>query len=83
MQLVLHAAIAVAGQFILNVLDDRNKFGIAEIQSPCCGSVVGGTFGEIDHFAPPSDGAGRGPVMMEQFPLSPAIGWRGVFYLYR
>ncbi|CAN7680017.1 hypothetical protein [Neorhizobium tomejilense] len=29
--------------------------------------------------APPSDRAGRGPVMMDKFPLSLAIGWRGVF----
>jgi hypothetical protein len=74
-----HAPIPIAGQFILDALDDRNELGIAEIQSHYRRSVVERAPPKIDHFALPSDGAGRGPVTTEYFSLLPAIGWRGVF----
>ena len=34
---------------------------------------------KLDHFAPPSDGPGFGPVMMEEFSLSLTRRRRGVF----
>lgn len=43
LKLVRHAPIPIAGQFILDVLDDRNELGIAEIQiefAVCNGSNV-------------------------------------------
>jgi len=39
-KLMRHSAISIAGQLILDVFHECNKFGIAEIQSPCGGSVV-------------------------------------------
>ncbi|MGK6317590.1 hypothetical protein [Neorhizobium sp. DT-125] len=58
----------------------NREFSIVEMQRPCRGSVAERASWEIDHFAPPSDGAGRGPVTMEDFSLPSAIGWRGVFF---
>ncbi len=60
----------------MNILDDCNEFGITEVQGSRSRSVIVSAPREIDHFAPPPDRAGRGSVMMEELPLSPAIGTR-------
>ncbi|HEY0121160.1 MAG TPA: hypothetical protein VGC14_05240 [Rhizobium sp.] len=78
-KLMRHAAISIAGQLILDVLDNRSEFSIVKNQIFGCGSVVERASREIYHFAYPSDGAGRGPVSMKGPSLPPAIGWRGVF----
>jgi hypothetical protein len=78
-KLMRYSAISIAGQFVLDVLDKRNKLSIVKMQITCRGSVVERASREIDHFAAPPDRAGRGPVTMEDFSLSPAIDWRGVF----
>ena len=54
LRLVRYASISIAGQFVLDVLDDRSELGFAEIQSPCRGSIVKRASLEVDHFASPA-----------------------------
>lgn len=79
LKLVRYASVSVAGQLVLNVLDDCSEFSIP---SSTLSQSIGNNrcFSGDRSFCTPSDRAGRGPVMMEELALSAAIGWRGVFF---
>jgi hypothetical protein len=54
-QLVGHAAVAVARQFILNVFDDCRQFGVGQRFGPRGGAVVIGAARQVHGFAPSTD----------------------------
>jgi len=53
---------------------------VAQDVAGFAGAVVERAARKLDHFVPPSDKAGFGPVMMEEFSLSLTRRRRGVFF---
>jgi hypothetical protein len=79
-KLVRYAAVSVARHFVLDDPDQLSERGIVQSLVGCRRSVVEGAARQVDHFAPPSDGAGFGPVTIDKFSLSLTRRRRGVFF---
>lgn len=78
-KLVGHPPIAIAGQFVLDILDEGDEFRVQEFGRFDRATIIESASRQFDHFAPPSDGTSLGPVTMKDLSLSPAVCWRGVF----
>ncbi len=76
-----HPAVAVSGQLILDGADEFLQFGICQRDSALTSLVIVSAAREGDHLAPPSDGAGLGPVMIDEISLSLTRRRRGTFFL--
>src|SRR5262249_53953982 len=70
----------VAGKLVLDSTDQLDDMGIVEIPGVGGYSIVEGAARRFDHLAPPTDGAGNGPLMSDNFSLLPP-GWSvGAFF---
>src|SRR5262249_43474544 len=78
-QLARDAPIAVAWELVLDVVDDLHELFIREVRHRGYRTIVEGAARQLDHFAPPSDGAGFGPVMINDASLPLMRRRRGVF----
>ena len=74
-----HAPVAIAGQFILDVLDDGSQFGVCQLFGLLGRTIIVGAARQVHGFAPPPDGTGAGPLITKDFALLFAVGIRGVF----
>ena len=64
-----HAPVALAGQLILNVLDDGSEFGVSQPLGMGGRAVIVGAAWQVNSFVLPPDGAGAGPLM------TPGLSW--------
>jgi len=78
-EFVCHAPVAVTGQVILDVFDDRCQLGVGQPFGFGDRAIVIGAARQVHGFAPPPDGAGAGPLTTKDVPLALAVGIRGVF----
>ena len=78
-KLVGHAPIAIAGEFILDVLDNGDKLGVRQHSMFPGRAIVIRAARQAHGFASPSDGAASGPLITKDLSLPFAAGIRGVF----
>ncbi len=79
-QFVCHAPVAVAWHLVLDGPNQLGEPGVSQIFVHCRRPVVERAARKIDHLAPPSNGAGFGPVTIDKFSLSLTRRRRGVFF---
>lgn len=75
-----HSAVAVSRQLILDGADELRQLVICQRGGALLSPVVVAAARQPDHLAPPSDGAGLGPVMIDEISLSLTRRRRGVFF---
>ena len=78
-QFVCDASISVAWQLVLDAADQFDQVLIRQTERPRRRAVVVRAPRKLDHFAPPSDGAAFGPLMIEDFSLLLTRRRDGVF----
>jgi len=71
--------IAITFKFSLDLLDQLHEFGVRDCRAFRRGAIIESASRQSHCFASPSDGASRGPVMMEDVSLLFAVNGRGVF----
>jgi hypothetical protein len=74
-----HPAVAVSGQLILDGADELLQLAVRQRDRAFLGLVVVAATRQPDHLAPPSDGAGLRPVMIDEVSPSLTRRRRGVF----
>ena len=79
LQLSRHASVAVARQLILDVANQFSQPLVGEILDCSCRPIVEGASRQFDHLASSSDGAGFGPLTIDELALSLTRRRCGVF----
>ena len=69
-QFARHAAIAVTWEFVLDVVDQRYQLMVGNVFGRSLAPVIEGAARQVDHLAPPPDGAPCGPLTIDEFSLS-------------
>ena len=78
-QLVDHASVSVARQLVLDAADQFGQALVRQAERLRGRAVVVAAPREVDHFAPPSDGAAFGPLTIEDVALLLTRRRDGVF----